>query len=210
MLESQASRKDQAREQGIMDAGRMTGDQFMTTCDPRQSITGSGAALRSTRAKDYAPSPLAGAARIPVTAAASCTAAAPNVIKAAETQRAESEARSLLAGIGDFGEVTVPVAEWQRLAGRAVRWLEVVESIVTDLHRIRYSTKSEQIDGRIVVFERAMDRCSTILTGVARLNLDERSVKVREAQVALLAGRCTRRSVRRTCRTIRGRRSWSG
>jgi hypothetical protein len=49
------------------------------------------------------------------------------------------------------------VAELQRLAGRAVRWLEVLESIVTDLHRIRYSTESEQIDGRIVVFERAMD-----------------------------------------------------
>jgi hypothetical protein len=75
----------------------------------------------------------------------------------------------------------------QRLAGRAVRWLEVLESIVTDLHRIRYTTQAEQIDGRIVVFERAMDRCSTILQGLARLNLDERSVRVQEAQVAILA-----------------------
>ena len=29
--------------------------------------------------------------------------------------------------------------------------MEVLESIVTDLHRIRYRTESEQIDGRIVV-----------------------------------------------------------
>jgi hypothetical protein len=113
---------------------------------------------------------------------------APSGVKAAETQRAETEARGLLAGIGEFTEATDPVAELQRLAGRAVRWLEVLESIVTDLHRIRYTAESEQIDGRIVVFERAMDRCSTILQGLARLNLDERSMRVQEAQVAILAG----------------------
>ena len=114
---------------------------------------------------------------------------APNVIKAAERERTEAEARRVLTGIGEHEPVTDPVDQLQRLAGRAVRWLDVLESIIVDLERLRYSTKTaEQIDGRIVVFERAMDRCSTILQGLARLNLDERSVRVQEAQVAILAG----------------------
>src|SRR5258708_26285902 len=113
---------------------------------------------------------------------------APTVAKAAERQRTEAEARKLLAGIGEHEPVTDRVDQLQRLAGRAVRWLDVLESIIVDLERLRYSTKTaEQIDGRIVVFERAMDRCSTILQGLARLNLDERSVRVQEAQVAILA-----------------------
>jgi hypothetical protein len=113
---------------------------------------------------------------------------APNVIKAAERERAEVEARRVLAGIGEHEPVTDPVDQLQRLAGRAVRWLDVLEAIIVDLERLRYSTKTaEQVDGRIVVFERAMDRCSTILQGLARLNLDERSIKVQEQQVQLLA-----------------------
>jgi hypothetical protein len=37
------------------------------------------------------------------------------------------------------------------------------------------------------MFERAMDRCSAILQGLARHSLDERSVHVQNAQVAILA-----------------------
>jgi hypothetical protein len=112
----------------------------------------------------------------------------PNGIKAAERERTEAEARKLLDGIGEYDPVTDPVDQLRRLAGRAVRWLDVLENIIVDLERLRYSTKTaEQIDGRIVVFERAMDRCSTILQGLARLNLDERSVRVQEAQVGILA-----------------------
>jgi len=113
----------------------------------------------------------------------------PSGNKAAERERTETEARKLLDGIGEYDPVADPVDELRRLAGRAVRWLDVLEGIIADLERLRYSTKTaEQIDGRIVVFERAMDRCSTILQGLARLNLDERSVRVQEAQVAILAG----------------------
>ena len=113
----------------------------------------------------------------------------PSGNKSAERERTEAEARKILDGIGEYDPVTDPVDELRRLAGRAVRWLDVLEGIIADLERLRYSTKTaEQIDGRIVVFERAMDRCSTILQGLARLNLDERSVRVQEAQVAILAG----------------------
>lgn len=113
---------------------------------------------------------------------------APQVKAKAARNVAERKAEALLAGIADFEPVTDPVSELERLAGRAVRWLEVLEGIVTELHRIRYTTQAEQIDGRIVVFERAMDRAGKLLADLARLNLDERAVWIQEAQVALLAG----------------------
>lgn len=56
---------------------------------------------------------------------------------------AERKAQALLEGITDFEPVTDPVAELERLAGRAVRWLEVLEGIVAELHRIRYTTQAE-------------------------------------------------------------------
>jgi hypothetical protein len=114
--------------------------------------------------------------------------AAPQVKAKAARRAAEEKAQAILAGIKDFEPVTDPIGELERLAGRAVRWLEVLEGIVADLNRIRYTTESEQIDGRIIVFERAMTTAGKLLTDLARLNLDERAVRLQEAQVALLAG----------------------
>jgi hypothetical protein len=106
----------------------------------------------------------------------------------AATRVAERKAEAILARITDYEPITDPVSELERLAGRVVRWLDVLEGIVADLHRLRYTTQAEQIDGRIIVFERAMDRAGKILTDLARLNLDERAVKLQETQVAILAG----------------------
>ena len=112
---------------------------------------------------------------------------APQVKARAARNVAEQKAQALLEGISDFEPITDPIAKLQHLAGRASRWLEVLEGVVADLHRIRYTTQAEQIDGRVVVFERAMDRTGKLLVDLARLNLDERSVRLQEAQVALVA-----------------------
>ena len=112
--------------------------------------------------------------------------------------------------IKDFEPVTDPISELERLAGRAVRWLEVLEGIVADLNRIRYTTESEQIDGRIIVFERAMTTAGKLLTDLARLNLDERGVKVQEQQVMLLAGALAQALSEAGLRPSSGRRSRSG
>jgi len=114
--------------------------------------------------------------------------AAPQVKAKAATRVAERKTEAILARITDYEPITDPVSELERLAGRVVRWLDVLEGIVADLHRLRYTTQAEQIDGRIIVFERAMDRAGKILTDLARLNLDERAVKLQETQVAILAG----------------------
>ena len=99
---------------------------------------------------------------------------------------AERKADKLLAGIGDYEPVTDALGELQRLAGRALRWLDVLEGIVEELQRIRYSSETEQIDGRVVVFERAMDRAGKFLADLARLGIDERMAKLSEAQAQLV------------------------
>jgi len=82
--------------------------------------------------------------------------------------------------------VDLATAVLQRIGGRAVRLVEVLEVVVADLKRIRYESQAEQIDGRVIVYERALDRAGKILTDLARLNLDERLVRVSEAQGLLL------------------------
>lgn len=101
---------------------------------------------------------------------------------AAALNVAERKAEGLLAGILDFGPVTDPLAELQRIAGRSVRLVEVLEGVVAEMKRIRYESQAEQIDGRVIVYERALDRAGKILTDLARLGLDERVVRLQEAQ----------------------------
>jgi len=118
-----------------------------------------------------------------------CTAhggSAPQVKAAAALNVAARKAEGLLAGIIDFDPVTDPIGELQRVAGRAVRLVEVLEPVVADLKRIRYTAQAEQVDGRVVVYERALDRAGKILTDLARLNLDERIARRDEAQARVV------------------------
>lgn len=114
----------------------------------------------------------------------------PNGIKAAESQRVTDHARRALEGITDFASITDPVERLQLLAGRAERFMTVIGERVEQLTSIRYSTDAggEQLRAEIGVYERAMASAGRLLTDLARLGLDERSVRVQEAQVAILAG----------------------
>jgi hypothetical protein len=103
-----------------------------------------------------------------------------------DAERGRAEGEGLLAGIADFEPVTDPLTELQRVAGRAVRLVEVLEPVVAELKRIRYESQAEQVDGRVIVYERSLDRAGKILTDMARLNLDERLVRVSEAQGRLI------------------------
>ncbi len=111
---------------------------------------------------------------------------APQVKAKAARVVAERKAEALLAGISDYEPVTDALGELQRLAGRALRWLDVLEGIVEELQRIRYSSETEQIDGRVIVFERAMDRAGKFLADLARLGIDERMAKLNEAQAQII------------------------
>ncbi len=82
-----------------------------------------------------------------------------------------------------------PLEELQRLAGRVLAWERVIGELVNELDSVRYETEfGEQLRSEVALLERAMDRCERILVAMARLNLDERLVKISEAQAKLVTG----------------------
>jgi hypothetical protein len=78
----------------------------------------------------------------------------------------------------------------QRLAGRALALEETIGHLVNDLTSIRYEgageAGAEQLRAEVVVMERAMDRCGRLLVDLAKLNIEERLVKISEGQADLI------------------------
>lgn len=98
------------------------------------------------------------------------------------TEQLEKEHRKVL---GKLSVVPVenPLLELQNLAGEAKAWKELCAGHVAQLERMRYGTEGgEAIRGEILLFERAMDRCAAVLAMIAKLDIDERLVKIAEAQ----------------------------
>lgn len=114
--------------------------------------------------------------------------AAPQVKAKAARVVAEQKAQRALEGLDDYQAVTDPIERLQLLAGRAERFMELVGERVAQLNTIRYSTESEQLRAEVAVYERAIASTGRLLVDLARLGLDERAVRLQEAQVALLAG----------------------
>jgi hypothetical protein len=56
-----------------------------------------------------------------------------------------------------------------------------------ELDSLRYETEfGEQLRSEVALFERAPDRCEPVLVAMARLNLDERLIRISEAQAHLV------------------------
>lgn len=78
-----------------------------------------------------------------------------------------------------------PLLELKKLAGEVVAWKDAIAQHVAKLTSLRYSTDGgEQVRGEVVLFERAMDRCASVLGLIAKLNIDDRLVAIEEAKVA--------------------------
>lgn len=106
-------------------------------------------------------------------------------VKAAE-RLAEQEAMAMLSRL-DVGPVENPLLELRKLAGRVLAWEQLFETKRAELEEWRYEHNSgEQLRSEVAVVERAMDRCATVLTMIAKLNLDERLVRLEEAKAALV------------------------
>jgi hypothetical protein len=109
----------------------------------------------------------------------------PTVARAAERERVEHEVRAELARL-DVVPVDNPLEELQKLAGRVLAWEKVIGGLVNGLSAIRYESEhgGEQLRAEVALLERAMDRCERVLVAMARLNVDERLVRVSEKQAA--------------------------
>jgi hypothetical protein len=81
-----------------------------------------------------------------------------------------------------------PLEELQKLAGRVLAWEKAIGEMVNRLTDIRYESEhgGEQLRAEVALLERAMDRCERVLVAMARLNIDERVVRISERQAALV------------------------
>lgn len=106
--------------------------------------------------------------------------------KAAE-RKADTEARKLLGKLS-IQPIDNPLTELKKLAGEVVAWKNLIADHVAELERLRYSGEGgEQIRGEIILFERALDRCGTVLGMIARLNIDERLATITEGQASMVS-----------------------
>ena len=81
-----------------------------------------------------------------------------------------------------------PVQQLQLLAAEVVKWKELLGDKVEELSGWTRENASEQEDLRAIIaaYERALDRTNAVLSGIIRLNIEERLVKLSEAQAELL------------------------
>lgn len=102
---------------------------------------------------------------------------------AAARRRTERELRDMLARL-DVAPVQNPLEALRQLAGEVTWWKDALAGRVNDLTSIRYESETggEQLRSEIALFERAMDRCATVLGTIARLNIDERLAAISEKQ----------------------------
>jgi hypothetical protein len=114
---------------------------------------------------------------------------APQNKMAARVRVAEVKAQAQLNRMG-YLPVTNPLEELAKLAGECVAWKELMSAKVTALaaEEWRYEASAgEQLRAELLLWERALDRVQVVLSSMARLNLDERLVKIEEDKAAMLA-----------------------
>lgn len=115
-----------------------------------------------------------------------------NVVKAAETERLEYELREALVRL-DVPPVEDPLTGLQKLGGEMLAWKEAIGRKVNDLTSLRYEGvgSGEQLRAEVGLYERAVDRLERVLVSMARLNLDERLVRIREGQGKIIIAAVT-------------------
>ncbi|MEV8324522.1 hypothetical protein [Kitasatospora sp. NPDC056731] len=108
-------------------------------------------------------------------------------IKAAH-QIAEREVRAVLAEL-DVQPVDDPLTALAQLAGQVVAWQQAIAEIVNRLGEdVRYEGRAgaEQLRAEVGLYERAMDRTNTVLSTIARLDIDGRLARIEEAKAEFL------------------------
>lgn len=110
-----------------------------------------------------------------------------SVSKGAHRVLLERQASEQLARL-DVAPIDDPLTELSRLAGQVVAWRDALAAKVNELTSVRYENShgGEQLRAEVALFERAMDRCVNVLTAIARLDIDNRLMRISEAQAALV------------------------
>lgn len=117
--------------------------------------------------------------------------AAPQAKAAAARRHAEAQAAERATGLlrrEGLTPVTNPVEALTHLVAEVVSFKDVLADRVHSLGEVRYQAGSggEQLRAEIALYERALDRSARVLADIARLDLDERLVRLNEAQARII------------------------
>jgi hypothetical protein len=114
---------------------------------------------------------------------------APQVKAAAEQRILDERAAAELARL-DAPPVGNPLEELARLAGQAVAWKDAMAGKVNQLNdAVRFESKlgQEQLRSELLLWERALDRCTNVLVAMAKLRIDERLAAIEERKTEIVA-----------------------
>ena len=111
----------------------------------------------------------------------------PQALKAAERRGAEADLEAKITKVLarlDIAPVDNPLSALSQLAGQVVAWQQALAAKVNELTELRYQDAKggEQLRSEVALYERAMDRCNTVLGNISRLNIDERMAVINERQ----------------------------
>lgn len=126
--------------------------------------------------------------RYPIRGAVVCKAhggSAPQVRANAKQNLVAQAARKAFGKLTDVSTpVEDPLTELQKLAGDVVAWKEYLAGKIAAIERLSYDSEmsGEQIRGEVQLWERALDRCNTVLATCARLDIDGRLAAIKEKQ----------------------------
>lgn len=80
-----------------------------------------------------------------------------------------------------------PLTALKEMAGEVLAWKDEMRRHVLRLDQLRYrGENAEQTRAEIVLYERAMDRCTSVLATIAKLNIDDRLAAITERQAEML------------------------
>jgi hypothetical protein len=113
---------------------------------------------------------------------------AAQVKSAAEHRLIETEARRAFGKLADVAKpVDNPFEALATVAGEVVAWKNFAVERTPELEKLRYQGYTgEQLNAEVALFERALDRCVHTLTAIARLDLDEKAIRVSQTQLDLV------------------------
>ena len=85
----------------------------------------------------------------------------------------------------DVDPVEDPFTELSKLAGQVVAFKDALAAKVNELQAIRYEAMgagTEQLRAEVALYERAMDRCASVLGLIAKLDIDSRLARISDKQ----------------------------
>jgi hypothetical protein len=105
-------------------------------------------------------------------------------------RKAKFEAEKLLAKMG-YEQITDPLGELLDLASEATKYREIFRQEVDkllDADEVRYEHRAgEQLRAEMALWERSAERCLKMYSEIVRLGIAERQVRIREAEIVLMA-----------------------